>query len=95
MNRETYILSQTATAEAPISERLAAFAVGLDHDAIPAEVRSRAAHHMLDAAGIALASTRYDFAHKTLAGLQALGAAGEAPVLGMPARMNQRATRRR
>jgi|GEM_PF-6285351 len=35
MNKETDILSQTATAEAPISERLAAFAVGLDHDAYP------------------------------------------------------------
>jgi 2-methylcitrate dehydratase PrpD len=45
---------------------------------------------MLDAAGIALASTRYDFAHKTLAGLQALGGAGDVPVLGMPARMSPR-----
>jgi 2-methylcitrate dehydratase PrpD len=90
VNKETDILSQAAQAETPISERLAAFAVGLRHDAIPAEVRTRAAHHMLDAAGIALASTRYDFAHKTLAGLQALGSAGEVPVLGLPARMNPR-----
>jgi len=90
MNKQTDIVSQQKAADAPISERLAAFAVGLDHDAIPAEVRTRAAHHMLDAAGIALASTRYDFAHKTLAGLQALEAAGEVPVLGMPARMNPR-----
>jgi 2-methylcitrate dehydratase PrpD len=90
MNKQTDILNQTTGAQTPISERLAAFAVGLEHDAIPAEVRTRAAHHMLDAAGIALASTRYDFAHKTLAGLQALGAAGDVPVLGMPARMNPR-----
>jgi len=90
MNKQTDILGQTATAEAPISERLAAFAVSVNHDAVPADVRTRAAHHMLDAAGIALASTRYDFAHKTLAGLQALGSAGDVPVLGMPARMNPR-----
>ncbi len=90
MNKETDILNQEAHAEAPISERLAAFAVGLQHDAIPAKVRTRAAHHMLDAAGIALASTRYDFAHKTLAGMQALGSSGEVPVLGLPARMNPR-----
>jgi 2-methylcitrate dehydratase PrpD len=90
MNRETDILSREAQAGASISERLAAFAAGLEHDAIPAEVRTRAAHHMLDAAGIALASTRYDFAHKTLAGMQALGSAGEVPVLGLPARMNPR-----
>ena len=90
MNKQTDILSQTAEAEAPISERLATFAVELQHDAIPAAVRTRAAHHMLDAAGIALASTRYDFAHKTMAGLQALGSAGDVPILGLPARMNPR-----
>ncbi len=90
MNKETDILSQEAQSEASISERLAAFAVELEHDTIPAQVRTRAAHHMLDAAGIALASTRYDFAHKTLAGIQALGSSGEVPVLGLPARMNPR-----
>jgi len=94
MNKETDILGQQAEAEAPISERLAAFVIGLKHDAIPQDVRNRAAHHMLDAAGIALASTRYEFAHKTLAGMQALGGSGPmvdgVPVLGLPARMNPR-----
>ena len=90
MNKQSDILSQTKGPEAPISERLAAFAANLAHDTIPEEVRTRAAHHMLDAAGIALASTRYDFAHKTLAGMQALGAAGDVPVLGLPVRMNPR-----
>ncbi|MEE9589422.1 MAG: hypothetical protein V3V97_15530, partial [Hyphomicrobiaceae bacterium] len=47
----------------PITHTLAAFATDTEHDAIPAAVRSRALHHMLDAAGIAQASTRYDFAH--------------------------------
>lgn len=90
MNDQSDILTRHAEAEAPISERFAAFAINLQHDAVPAEMRARAAHHMLDAAGIALASTRYDFAHKTLAGMQALGGAGEVPVIGMPARMNPR-----
>ncbi|TFG85763.1 MAG: MmgE/PrpD family protein [Hyphomicrobiales bacterium] len=90
MNKQSDIFSQQAESEAPISERLATFAVDLQHDAIPPKVRTRAAHHMLDAAGIALASTRYDCAHKTLAGLQALGNAGDVPVLGLPARMNPR-----
>ncbi|MHA1528430.1 MAG: MmgE/PrpD family protein [Alphaproteobacteria bacterium] len=90
MNKEADILSQKAEAEAPIAEQLADFASGLEHDAIPAQVRTRAAHHMLDAAGIAVASTRYDFAHKTLAGFQALGGSGEVPVLGMPARLSPR-----
>ena len=90
MNKETDILSQKAETETPISECLANFAAGLQHDAIPAEIRTRAAHHMLDAAGIAVASTRYDFAHKTLAGMQALGGSGDVPVLGLPARLNPR-----
>jgi 2-methylcitrate dehydratase PrpD len=94
MNKQSDILSHKAEAEAPISERLAAFAIGLDHDAIPPEVRTRAAHHILDAAGIALASTRYDFAAKMLAGMQALGGGGPmadgVPVLGLPARMSPR-----
>ncbi len=90
MNKQTDILSQEAGAEAPIAEQLAVFAAELDHDSIPPEVRTRAAHHMLDAAGIALASTRYDFAGKMLAGMQALGGSGEVPVLGLPARMSPR-----
>ena len=74
----------------PIEQQLADFAAGLDHDAIPAQVRTRAVHHMLDAAGIAVASTRYDFAHKTLAGIRALSGPGEVPVFGMPARLPAR-----
>lgn len=88
MNRQTEIRADAETA--PIAETLAGFAATLVHDAIPAEVRSRAAHHMLDAAGIAVASTRFDFAHKVLAGLQALGGTGEAPVFGLPVRLSPR-----
>ena len=90
MNRETDILNEAAGTDAPVAERLGVFAAELGHDTIPTEVRIRAAHHMLDAAGIALASTRYDFAHKVLAGVQALGQGGEAPVFGLPARLGPR-----
>jgi len=89
VNRQSDILSEAATAE-PIAPRLAEFAAGLAHGAIPATVRTRAMHHMLDAAGIAVASTRYDFAHKTLAGIQSLGGTGNVPVFGMPARLSPR-----
>ncbi|MEE9588529.1 MAG: MmgE/PrpD family protein, partial [Hyphomicrobiaceae bacterium] len=44
----------------------------------------------LDAAGIAQASTRYDFAHKTLAGLMGLAGKGDVPVFGMPAKLPPR-----
>ena len=85
MNIQTKIDSPTTTSDQPIVEVLAEFVCELKHDDIPKTVRTRALHHMLDAAGIALASTRYEFAHKTLAGLQAVGGQGSVPVLGMPA----------
>lgn len=89
MNIQTKIDAGAAQSGA-IQEQLAHFAAGVKHDDIPAKVRIRAMHHMLDAAGIALASTRYDFAHKTLAGLRALGGEGDVPVLGMPAALSMR-----
>ncbi len=73
-----------------IQRRLADFTVDLADDDIPANVRTRAVHHLLDAAGIALASTRYEFAHRTLAGLQALGDVGDVPIFGMPASLSPR-----
>ncbi|MEL6374914.1 MAG: MmgE/PrpD family protein [Pseudomonadota bacterium] len=79
-----------ATATAQIAHQLAVYAAETPDRAIPTEVRLRACHHMLDAAGIALASTRYDFAHKTLAGLRALGEGGSFPVLGMAATLSPR-----
>lgn len=82
--------SQTASGEAGIRERIAAFAVGLEPAAIPAEVRCRALHHMLDGAGIALASSRFDFAHRTLTAMRGLGGAGPAPVIGFTDRLAPR-----
>lgn len=70
---------------APVHEALAEFVTNLRHEGIPSTVRRRALHHMLDAAGIAIASTRYDFAHKTLAGIKAIAGQGDVPVMGMPA----------
>lgn len=81
---------QSQITEQPITRALAEFATGLGHAEIPAEVRTRAHHTMLDAAGIALASTRYPFAHPVLAGLQAFGDTGDVPVFGMAARLNAR-----
>ncbi len=77
-------------AKGSIQAQLADFAAHLDHGEIPAEVRTRAVHHMLDSAGIAIASTRYDFAHKTLAGVRALSSEGAVPVFGMAARLPAR-----
>ncbi|MBY0509590.1 MAG: MmgE/PrpD family protein [Rhodospirillaceae bacterium] len=73
-----------------ISEQFGAFAVNLSSSDIPADVRLRAQHHILDAVGIALASGRYDFSKTTLKGIQALGGTGNVPVIGMNARLSPR-----
>jgi len=73
-----------------ISETLAGFAHGLAPAAIPAQVRERAKHLMLDATGIAYASGRYDFAHKAMTAIAGLGGEGSVPVIGMPARLPPR-----
>ena len=65
-----------------IAATLAQFAAELSYDDIPEHVRVRAKHLMLDATGIALASTRWDFAYKTLTGLQGLAGPGDISVIG-------------
>src|SRR5581483_4491624 len=73
-----------------ISETLAEFAHGLTAAATPPQVRERARHLMLDATGIALASGRYDFAHKAMTAIAGLGGEGAVPVIGLPARLPPR-----
>lgn len=73
-----------------IAETLAAFIDGLSFAAIPAEVVRRAQHLILDGTGIALASTGFDFAHRTLTALRGLGGAGDTPVIGFPDRLPMR-----
>ena len=73
-----------------ISQTLADFAHGLTSAAIPREVRERAKHLMLDATGIALASGRYDFAHKAATAISGLGGSGNVPVIGLPLRLAPR-----
>jgi 2-methylcitrate dehydratase PrpD len=81
---------QTETPIAPISQTLADFAHDLTFEAIPEEVRERAKHLMLDATGIAYASGRYDFAHKSLTAIASLGGEGEVPVFGLGMRLAAR-----
>lgn len=64
-----------------LSATLARFALGLDWDAIPATVRTRAKHLMLDAIGIAYASAAFPFATATHAALAEFGS-GASPVIG-------------
>src|SRR5262245_12804835 len=78
-----------AAAVAPlIAKVLADFAHDLTHEAIPETVRERAKHLILDATGIAFASGRYDFAHKSLTAIAGLGGSGDVPVIGLAARLS-------
>jgi 2-methylcitrate dehydratase PrpD len=70
-----------------IAEELARFVGGVSADAVPAAVLARAKHLILDAVGIALASTTYDFAQRALTAIAGLAGPGDAAVIGMPARL--------
>src|ERR1043166_7616823 len=72
-----------------LTDTLSGFTAQLDYDSVPAEVRSRARHLMLDAIGIAFASGTYDFAHRALSGVGFFGS-GDADVIGMAAKLQLR-----
>ena len=73
-----------------VAERLARFTAGLEFQHIPAAVVTRAKYLMLDAVGIALASTGFDFAHRTLTAIRGLAGEGDTPVIGFPALLPMR-----
>jgi len=76
---------------ATIAETLAGFAAALRPGDIPPAVAERARHLILDAVGIAHASTHYDFAHRSLSAMQELSAGGaDTPVIGLAARLAPR-----
>ncbi|MGE5525907.1 MAG: MmgE/PrpD family protein [Rhodospirillaceae bacterium] len=72
-----------------ISERLAGYVADFDGKKLPDDVRHHAKMLVLDALGIALASTRFDFARITYNGFRALGS-GESRVIGMKGRLGLR-----
>jgi 2-methylcitrate dehydratase PrpD len=76
----------SAHTEGTIAQALARFTHDLTLEAIPARVRERAKLLMLDAIGVGLAASSFDFAHRTVSGLLALGA-GDSDVIGMSARL--------
>lgn len=83
-------LDEKLAALAEPAHELARFAARLRAEDIPANIRARACHHILDATGIALASTKYDFAQRTLTAIAGLAGTGPVPVIGMPASLPPR-----
>src|SRR5215472_1569732 len=81
-------LAHDTLAGAPqtLAEELSRFALGLSYEQIPAAVRDRAKHLILDSVGIALASTKYPFASVSFAALEELGT-GKSPVIGIGRRL--------
>lgn len=82
----------TGSTQAPaIAATLAAFVAELAPQQIPAAVLERARYLILDAVGIAHASTHYDFAHRSLSAMTELSAgAANTPVIGLAARLSMR-----
>jgi len=70
-----------------IAQHLARFMATLTRDRIPGRVTALARHLILDAIGVAFASGRFDFAHRTLAAMRGLSEGGEAAVIGFPDRL--------
>ena len=71
-----------------IAARLARFVAGLSLDGIPERVATRACYLILDGAGIAFASGRFDFAERSLAAMRDLAdGSGDGVVIGFPDRL--------
>jgi len=70
-----------------LAQRFAAFTTTLVAQAIPNDALERAKLNILDALGIGLASSTYDFAERTARGLREIGETGDSPVLGRGERL--------
>ena len=80
MNAQVTVLKSAqreAVATPLIAEELAQFAGAFSTERIPAAVTARAKHLILDAVGIALASTTYDFAHRAMTAISGLAGSGD------------------
>lgn len=76
-----------AAAAQTIAEKLAQYASVFSYEDIPQATCDRAKLLVLDAVGIALASTHYDFAHRILTGLNALNEGGGSSLIGLPGKL--------
>ena len=71
---------------ATIAEQLSEYTESFIYDAVPENVKRRARHLILDAAGIALAASTFDFAYRTVNSLASFGT-GDSDVIGMPVKL--------
>jgi len=81
---------EAATAAVDAAATFADFVVGFDLERVPGEVTARAKLSILDALGIGLASSNYEFAKTAAGALVELGGIGDFPVIGSRLRLSQR-----
>ena len=75
--------NQTVTLSPTVSQRLADYVAAYSYDQIPVAVRERAKLLMLDAIGIAYASTHYSFTHHILSGIRGVAGTGTHSLIGL------------
>ncbi|MPZ44589.1 MAG: MmgE/PrpD family protein [Betaproteobacteria bacterium] len=73
-----------------IAHKLARHVARFRYEDIPQATGDRAKLLILDAVGIAYASTQYDFAHRVLTGLSALNEGGRSSLIGLPGTLSLR-----
>ena len=78
------------TSQTNIAQTLAQFTADLTWEDVPADVRIRAAHHILDSVGIAMAAAKQGFAQRTFNAISTLSGTGNVGVIGMPASLPPR-----
>ena len=84
------VLQPDGPAGLSLSQRLAAYAADFELGAAPADVVDAARLCILDALGIGLASTSFEFARRSTAGVAALGGHGDHVVIGTTLRQGAR-----
>ena len=90
MNAPDVRLTAADQASAPmvtVAGQLADYVAGFSLASIPQATRERAKYLMLDAIGIAYASTQYDFAHRIHNGIAAMAEGGSNSLIGFPGTM--------
>jgi 2-methylcitrate dehydratase PrpD len=78
---------QSGIASQTVAEKVADYVSTYRYENIPEATRERGKLLVLDAVGIALASTQYDFAHRILTGLNALNEGGHSSLINTPGRL--------
>ena len=77
------LTTKSMTTPQTVSQKLADYTANYSYEQIPVAVRERAKYLMLDAIGIAYASTHYPFAHHMLSGIRSIAGSGTSNLIGL------------